>query len=286
MKEFLTFSDFELEVLRKLGIHPVANYFYHMQDKVNFVCKGASFAPIKDFGDDGTNYYTYEFKSKIGSIIFVRADHETSDYIPSLIIKFRDIQIAVGESNDNEPHHIIGDGESDTQKDIMKKMKSITVQMRNTRGNRLQSCIHFKPVVNDTISWTFIRDDATSEIPAATIEGTLDSARLSFRGKENEPCSYSYEHYKTLLEYTIRQVFEKEPRMQEIYLLLVTTFGKAYDASLYIPALFEETYQSRYTQAENDAKYRLKEELETIEHKRNNLSGIIQKYSIEKENQK
>ena len=126
MKEFLTFSDLELDFLNKLGIYFHGNCFYYETDSTYHVFNftGSRYGVIPEFDiieHQGSNNYIYEFKGKYGRLLFIRNDCHELYGMPSLIVKLKDFTFAIGEEKFEVPWeevHELTDEEQKIYEDI------------------------------------------------------------------------------------------------------------------------------------------------------------------------
>lgn len=291
MKEFLTFSDLELEFLGALGLYPVGNFFQNLETGQAYKCIGGNYTPIKEFGSNDASFYTYEFKGKEGTIIFVRADYAVDDSIPSVMVKFnRGISVYLGSSYQNDPHRSISDDVTDEEKNIMSDIKNITIQTLNPRGNKHNYIIRFRPEAADILSKTYFLDGLTT---LGVLEGGLSTICCP---KEYGDYTVGLNEYHDAMKNEINNVFH-DPQIRDLFIGLIPVFERAYKATLYIPAIFENKYHIRYQREKtstelhysgiiNGYEEEKKKALENIKANEEDFERIVKNYPLEKGKQK
>lgn len=293
MKEFLTFTDLELEFLYTLGIDYRTNYFCNINTNNAFNCIGTKHGPIKAFGSS-IEYDTYEFKGKDGTITFIRSNQRPNELIPTIIVKLKNVELAIGESYDNEPYRDIGDNISDDVKEIMKDMRSICIQVRTklSHGHEQPSII-FRPKASDIISSTLLLKGVKN---SAEIKGTMSGLSLSTSVDKNIIYN-GVEAYEEVLKNTLDSFYTNDPVAREYLHMFVPILLNAYNASLYIPSIFQEKYKIEYTNRKAGTSHYYDNEIEKIKsekqqalsdiHKQEEMfNSIVGNFSIEQAKKK
>ena len=133
MKQFLTFTDSELEFLKILGFTYNGHTF--VEDNKNiYKCVGAYSDNLKEYKSI-SGYYTYIFKGRNGSITFIRPCNE---HMPSVIVKLKNLTFTYNDftCGERDLYPNIDNETLDNMANVLDEIKNITIP---TNGSFLLS---------------------------------------------------------------------------------------------------------------------------------------------------
>lgn len=227
MKEFLTFSDLELELLSNFSIEFRGNCFYNNKTGNEFTFKKANNGPIKRLGSD-EEYQSYEFKGRDGKIVFVRSDRKQSSEIPSIMVDINGVSYAIGECYDNDPCRDIDDT-NDAVVEIKKNLKTITFQYMN-KGK--QHAIKIIPECRYNLSRTCfierLKTVAVIKREFCTLSRDAVNNELNIEKTDTT--------YRNLFEDTVNKLYDNQEDRDNIK-KIATIFARVDLATLYIPSI-------------------------------------------------
>ena len=247
MKEFLTFSDLELELLSNFGIEYSGNCFTNKKTGNQFIFKKASYGPIKSFVSD-EKFQSYEFKGKDGTIVFVRSDRKLVSAIPSIIVNLNDVSFAIGEDYSNEAYRLIGNNASKGVNEIKNNLKTITFQYMNKDK---KYGIKIIPDWKKNLSGTYFFFKLKSVL-AIKREFSLLSRETSYENlkiEKTDCCTY-----QDLFEDTVSKLYDRQEDIDNIK-KVASIFAKVDKATLYLPSVCSKDFEILFQHEASDSKF-------------------------------
>lgn len=291
MDNFITFSESELDFLFKMRVVYKGNCF--LSENGEFTYVKANYRRVKEFGSDSDKYTTYEFKGKKGeTITFVRGNNVNdvnNDKIPSVMYEKNGIVVAFGEKVPDNLYVDSKENLTEEMKDILKKIKPITIQVKFKNSKKYQGAIII--CVDDEMGQTYtsLRKNLNQ---VALIEGFMSNIYRVMNGNRQQYNDISPEYYSDVLIETIKKVYADEPDLIDIFSRLEPLYTKVYEGALYLPSINERAlrieYQNErddishhYDEIINKANNKKQEELAKITKRENDFDRIIQQYHIQ-----
>lgn len=288
MKEFLTFSDLELELLSKLNVEFRGNCFVNILTGHEFTFKKTNYGIIKSFGNN-EKYQSYEFKGKDGKIVFVRSTKPLEDYIPSIMVDINGASFAIGESYNNDPYRIIDDS-NDAVTEIKKNLKNILFQYRNK--DRHYYAIKIIPECMYFLSRTYFMEQTKT---VAVIKREFCTLSRDAMNKELN-VERTDSRYEDLFEDTVDKIYDKEED-RDVIKKLSTIFTRVNLATLYLPSIRKVIMQIDLQNEESHVKHvhdmsikeieeRYEKDVADINRRREEIEKLAAAYPVEKEETK
>lgn len=285
MKEFLVFSDFELEFLKALGINFADHCFYNIDNNHAYFLTSARYKTLPEVYSATASFMAYEFKGKDGTIVFVRSN-DGSNVIP-VYVKYKDLIVEFGSAK--YPLAKIPDDLSDESKEIINNLRSITVSIMKKKQF---SSIYVSPVMDFN---KIFRVNIWGRSPSvagdsANIIGNMSGIEQTI---DNKTTNYelSKESFQAVLNNTINEFFKDDERLRNLFLKFIPLFTKVFESSLYMPALCEDYYRDRiqlyrdlvqknYDERTAEAKFILDNKTEDFNNQEAALNSMIEDYPI------
>ena len=293
MDNFITFSESELDFLFRMRVVYKGNCF--LSENGEFTYVKASYRRVKEFGSDSDKYTTYEFKGKKGeTITFVRGNNVNNDKIPSVMYEKNGIVVAFGERVPDNLYVDSKENLTEEMKDILKKIKPITIQVKFKNNKKYQGSIII--CVDDEMGQTYT-SLGKNLTQVALIEGFISNLYCVMDGEREPYNDISPDCYSEVLTETIKKVYVDEPDLIDIFSRVVPLYSKIYEGALYLPAMNEKVIRTDYQRGRNEiahhydeiiknANNRKQEELAKIARHEKDFDRIIELYPINKEKQK